>query len=52
MKWKILKRNKDTYLSLKELEGTLMINIKHIPSGYSLEEYIEYIKKNNIVLVY
>lgn len=52
MKWKILKRNKDTYLSLKELEGTLMIDVKYIPLGYSIEEYIEYIKKNNIVLVY
>lgn len=53
MKWKIVNRKKASELHLETLDcGLLIINLKNIPAGMSIEEYIKYIQEKGIVLVY
>lgn len=53
LKWKIVNRKKASELHLKTLDcGLLIINLKNIPAGMSIEEYIKYIQEEGIVLVY
>ena len=52
MKWKIVNRKKASELHLETLDcGLLIINLKNIPPGMSIEEYIKYIQEEGIVLV-
>ena len=53
MKWKIVDRKKASEIHLETLDcGLLIINLKNIPAGMSIEEYIKYIQEKGIVLVY
>ena len=38
-------------LHLGELSGTLVINVADIPSGMSIEEYLNFIQENNVVIM-
>ena len=51
MKWKIVDNEKAKELHLGELSGTLVINVADIPSGMSIEEYLNFIQENNIVIM-
>ena len=50
MKYKIVNKDKAKELHLEELEGTLKIDLAYIPKFMSINEYLDYIKNNNIVL--
>ena len=50
MKWKIINNEKAQELHIEELNGALVINLRYIPKGMSIEEYVKFIKENNIVL--
>ena len=50
MKWKIIDKEKAKELHLEELSGTLIINLKDIPAGMSVEDYLNFIQKENVVL--
>ena len=51
MKYKIVNEDKAKKLHLEELDGALKINLAHIPKCMTINEYLNYIKENNIVLV-
>lgn len=51
MKYKIINKDKVEELHLEELDEALKLNLAYIPGGMSIDEYLNYIKKNNIVLV-
>ncbi len=51
MKWKIVDNEKAKELHLEELSGTLVINLADIPSGMSIEEYLNFIQEKNIVIM-
>ena len=52
MKWKIVNKKKASELHLETLDcGLLIINLKSIPAGMYIEEYIKYIQEEGIVLV-
>lgn len=51
MKWKIVDNEKAKELHLGELNGTLVINVAGIPSGMSIEEYLNFIQENNVVIM-
>ena len=39
-------------LHIDGLEGALVIDVKKIPSGMTIEEYIKFLEENNIILTY
>ena len=51
MKWKIVDNEKAKKLHLEELSGTLVINLADIPSGISIEEYLNFIQEKNVVIM-
>ena len=51
MKWKIVDNEKAKELHLEELSGTLVINLADIPSGMSIEEYLNFIQEKNVVIM-
>lgn len=48
--WKILAEDKAKELHIKVNEGTLIINVRYIPKYMSVEEFLDYIQKKNIVI--
>lgn len=53
MKWEIVNTEKGKELKLEVLDcGILMINLKYIPSGMSIDDFISYIQKEGIALKY
>jgi hypothetical protein len=48
--WKILAEARAKELHIKVNEGTLIINVRHIPKYMSVEEFLDYIQKKNIVI--
>lgn len=48
--WKILAEDKAKELHIKVNKGTLIINVSHIPRYMSVEEFLDYIQKKNIVI--
>ena len=51
MKWKIVDNEKAKKLHLEELSGTLVIHLADIPSGMSIEEYLNFIQEKNVVIM-
>lgn len=51
MKWKIVDNEKAKELHLEELSGTLVIHLAGIPSGMSIEEYLNFIQEKNVVIM-
>ena len=51
MKWKIVDNEKAKELHLEELSGILVIDIVNIPSGMSIEEYLDFIQEKNVVIM-
>ena len=51
MKWKIVDNEKAKKLHLGELSGTLVIHLADIPSGMSIEEYLNFIQEKNVVIM-
>ena len=51
MKWKIVDNEKAKELHLEELSGTLVIHLADIPSGMSIEEYLNFIQEKNVVIM-
>lgn len=53
MKWTIIDKEKADQLKLRLLEvdsNTLLeINLRHIPSGMTIEDFIKYIQREGIV---
>ena len=53
MKWETINTEKGEELKLEVLDcGILMINLKCIPSGMSIDDFISYIQKEGIALKY
>lgn len=53
MKWEIVNTEKGEELKLEVLDcGILMVNIKYIPVGMSIDDFISYIQKEGIALRY
>ena len=51
MKWKIVNNERAGELHIEPVEtGTIIVDITKIPIGMSIEEFIDFIQKNNIVL--
>ena len=48
--WKILAEDKAKELHIKVNEGTLIINVRYIPKYMSVEKFLDYIQKKNIVI--
>lgn len=48
--WKILAEDKAKELHIKVNKDTLIINVSHIPKYMSVEEFLDYIQKKNIVI--
>ena len=48
--WKILAEDKAKELHIKVNKGTLIINVSNIPRYMSVEEFLDYIQKKNIVI--
>ena len=48
--WKILAKDKAKELHIKVNEGTLIINVRYIPKYMSVEKFLDYIQKKNIVI--
>ena len=48
--WKILAEDKAKELHIKVKEGTLIINVRYIPKYMSVEKFLDYIQKKNIVI--
>ena len=48
--WKILAEDKAKELHIKVNKGTVIINVSHIPKYMSVEEFLDYIQKKNIVI--
>ena len=51
MKWKIVDNEKAKELHLEELSGTLVIHLADIPSGMSIEKYLNFIQEKNVVIM-
>ena len=51
MKYKILKDN-SYKLKVIEPNGLLEIDLKYIPAGVSIEEFVKYIEEQGIILKY
>ncbi len=52
MRYKIKDEELAKELHIDGLEGALVIDIKKIPPGMSVVEYIEFLEENNIILTY
>lgn len=50
MKWKIVDNDKAKELHLTEVTGALVIDVKDIPKGMSLQEYIMFLQESNIII--
>ena len=48
--WKILAEDKAKELHIKVNKGTLIINVRYIPKYMSVEKFLDYIQKKNIVI--
>lgn len=51
MKYRILKDN-PYKLEVLEPNGLLQINLKYVPLGVSIEEFVKYIEEQGIILKY
>lgn len=50
MEWKIINNEKAQELHIEVVSGALVINLRDIPDGMSIDEYVKYIKDENIVI--
>ena len=50
MKWKIINNEKAQELHIEVVNGALVINLRDIPNGMNVDDYIKYIEDENIVL--
>lgn len=48
--WKILAEDKAKELHIEVKKGTLIINVRYIPKYMSVEKFLDYIQKKNIVI--
>ena len=48
--WKILAEDRAKELHIEVKEGTLIINVRYIPRYMSVEKFLDYIQKKNIVI--
>ena len=48
--WKILAEDKAKELHIKVHKGTLIMNVRYIPKYMSVEKFLDYIQKKNIVI--
>lgn len=48
--WKILEEDRAKELHIEVKEGTLIINVRYIPRYMSVEKFLDYIQKKNIVI--
>lgn len=52
MRYKIKDEELAKELHIDGLEGALVIDVKKIPPGMTIEEYIKFLEENNIILTY
>lgn len=50
MKWKIIKDEDAEKLHITEVEGSLIIKLSEIPSGMSVDTFINFIQATGIVV--